>query len=428
MMLTLMVLVMLTLLFLGFPMMIPLIAAPIVVLEIYFPGMKIATLMQQAVSGVRLMSLIAIPMFILAAGIMTKGETANRLIDFVLSFIRHLRGGTAIATSAACTMFGSISGSTQATVVAMGVPLLPRLIKAKYPSSFAMALIINASDIALLIPPSIGMIVYGVVTGTSVGELFIAGIGPGIVIFILFAIYSYYFALTHDVTVEKRALWAERWIATKRAFPAFGFPVIVIGGIYSGFFSPTEAASASILYAFILEVCFYRSLKISEIQGIALETGVITAVVFILIGMGSAFSWLITFARIPNEILPVILGTDPSPMFVLLVITIAYFMGCMFVDNIVVIMVLTPILFPAAVSAGIDPILLGVVVTLQAAIGSATPPMGCDIFTAIAIFRRPYFEVIRATPPFIFILVFVAGLLMFFPQMALFLRDLAYGY
>lgn len=426
-MLTLMILVMLLLLLMGFPMMIPLIAGPLVVLEVFYPGLKVSTLMQQSISGVRLISLIAIPMFILAAGIMTRGKTANRLIDFVLCFIQHLKGGSAIATSAACTLFGSISGSTQATVVAMGVPLLPRLIQAKYPSSFAMALIINASDIALLIPPSIGMIVYGVVTGTSVGELFIAGIGPGILIFTIFAAYSYFFALKHNVKVEGRSSWKERWNATCRAVPAFGFPIIVIGGIYSGLFSPTEAAGMSIFYALILEMGFYRSLNLKDIYEIALETGVITAVVFVLIGMGTAFSWLITFARIPNMIIPAVLGTDPSPLFVLCVITSAYFVGCMFVDNIVVIMVLTPILFPSAVGAGIDPVLLGVVVTLQAAIGSATPPMGCDIFTAIAIFRRPYWEVIRATPPFIFILVGVAALLMFCPQIALFLRDLAYG-
>jgi len=427
-MLTLLMGIMLVLLFLGFPMMIPLIAAPIAVLKIFYPALKTNILIQQAVSGVRLMSLIAIPMFIFAAGIMTKGQTANRLIDFVLSFIRHLRGGSAIATSAACTLFGSISGSTQATVVAMGVPLLPRLMQSGYSSSFSMALIINASDIALLIPPSIGMIVYGVVTGTSVGELFIAGIGPGVLIFFLFAIYSYIYSKTQGVSIEPKALWQERLEATKRALPAFGFPIIVIGGIYTGIFSPNEAAGASILYALILEMIFYRSLKISEIPAIALETGVITAVVFVLIGMGAAFSWLITFARIPNMIMPAILGTDPSAYQVLFVITLAYFVGCMFVDNIVVIMVLTPVLFPIAMKAGVDPILLGVVVTLQAAIGSATPPMGCDIFTAIAIFRRPYYEVIKATPPFIFILGFVAVLIIFFPQIGLFFRDLAYGY
>ena len=423
-----MITIMIVLLLLGLPMMVPIIAAPVAILKIYFAKINVFLLIQQMISGVRLMSLIAIPMFLFAAGIMTKGETANRLIDFVLSFIRHIRGGAAIATSSACTLFGSISGSTQATVAAMGRPLLPRLIEGGYSSSYAMALIINASDIALLIPPSIGMIVYGVISGTSVGELFIAGIGPGIMIFALFAIYSFVHSRYHGIRQEPKASWTERGRAMRRALPTLGFPVIVIGGIYAGLFSPNEAAGASILYAFILEVMVYKSLKISEMPKIALETGLITAVVFVLIGMGAAFSWMVTFARIPDMVLPSILGTDPSRLQVLFTITVAYFVACMFVDNIVVIMVLTPVLFPPAIAAGVDPVALGVIITLQAAIGSATPPMGCDIFTAIAIFRRPYFEVIRATPPFIIILLIASVSVIFFPEIGLFLRDLAYGY
>ncbi|MEA1927109.1 MAG: TRAP transporter large permease subunit, partial [Candidatus Auribacterota bacterium] len=170
-----------------------------------------------------------------------------------------------------------------------------------------------------------------------------------------------------------------------------------------------------------------RSIKIKEIPDIALETGVITAVVFILIATGNAFSWVITFARIPHQILPVILGDAPSMLEVLLVVNAAYFIGCMFVDNIVVIMVLTPIIYPTAMSVGINPIALGVMISLQAAMGSATPPLGCDIFTAMAIFRRPYLEIIRNVAPFTLIEVVVIFILIFFPQVALFLGNFAGG-
>lgn len=427
-MLVLMLTIMIVLLLVGFPMMVPVIVGPIVVLKTQFAGISDSLLVQQMISGVRLMSLIAIPLFIFAAGIMTRGTSANRLIDMVLCFIQHIRGGSAIATSGACTLFGSISGSTQATVVAMGQPLLPRLMKNGYSSSHAMALIINASDIALLIPPSIGMILYGVVTGNSVGELFIAGLGPGLLIFFLFALFSHAYSRINGLPVEERTTWKERLEATRRALPCLGFPILVIGGIYSGIFSPNEAAGASILYAFILEVLIYRTIKLKDIPDIALETGIVTAVVFILIAMGAAFSWLVTFARIPNMILPIIFGENPGTLYTLFIITLAYFCACMFIDNLVVIMVLTPVLYPIAMQAGIDPIVLGVIVTLQAAVGSATPPFGCDIFTAIAIFRRPYWEVIRATPPFIAILMGTTALIVFFPQIGLFLRDLAYGY
>ncbi|SKA09917.1 TRAP transporter large permease [Selenihalanaerobacter shriftii] len=427
-MVLMMVAIMISLLVLGFPMLVPLIAAPIAVLAKYFPGMGMKVLIQQMISNVRLMSLIAIPMFIFAAGIMTKGETSDRLLDFVTDFVGHIRGGLAITTSATCTLFGAISGSTQATVVAIGGPMLPRLLKAGYNSSFAMGLIINSSDIALLIPPSIGMIVYGVVTGTSVGELFIAGIGPGILIFTLFSLFNYFYSKYYDIPVLPKATKAQKIKSTKKALLCFGFPILIVGGIYSGLFSPNEAAGVSILYAIILEIFIFKSLKFSDIPEIALDTGVITAVVFILIGVGASFSWMITFTRIPNKILPIILGTDPSTFKVLSIITLAYFVGCMFVDNIVVILVMTPVLYPVAMQAGIDPVLLGVIVTLQAAIGSATPPFGCDIFTAIAIFRRPYFEVIKSTPPFIIMLVLSSITIMLFPEVALFLRDIAFGY
>lgn len=414
--------VMIFLLILGFPMMIPVIVGPVLVLHFSFPTVDPQMLVQQMISGVRLMSLIAVPLFVFAAGIMTRGTTADRLIRLVLAFVQHYRGGPCIATNAACTLFGSISGSTQATVVAIGQPLLPRLKALGYSSSFSMALLINASDIALLIPPSIGMIVYGVVTGSSIGDLFIAGIVPGLLIFTCFSIFSYFYAGYMNIPSLEKVSWADRRQAMIDALPCLGFPVLILGGIYSGFFSPNEAAGMSILYALILEMGVYRSMTLRDLYAVALETGVVTAVVFILIGMGSAFSWLITLARIPDQILPAIFGVDPSVTYTLFVITLSYFVACMFIDNIVVIMVITPILFPIAKAAGIDPIVMGVIVTLQAAIGSATPPFGCDIFTAIAIFRRPYLEVVRATPPFTIILMAISALYIFFPNFALILR------
>lgn len=415
---------MLILLVIGFPLMMPTIVGPIVVLHEYFPGIRPEMLIQQMISGVRLMSLIAIPMFIFAAKIMTRGTTADRLIDWVAAFVKHLPGGLAITTSGACTVFGAISGSTQATVVAIGQPLLPRLLEFGYTRSYALALIICGSNIALLIPPSIGMILYGVITGNSIGALFVAGIVPGLLIFTFFSIYSYFHALWHKMPLPPKATWAERWQATVRVIPALGFPALIIGGIYGGLFSPNEAAGASVAYALILEVLVYKSVRWNEISEIALDTGIITSVVFILLGMGAAFSWVVTFARIPNMILPIIFGPDPSLYHTLALISLAYFLACMFVDNIVVIMILTPILYPIAMSAGVNPIVLGVVVTMQAAIGAATPPFGCNIFTAIAVFKRPYFEVVRDIPMFILLLLLTSVLVAVFPQLSLCLLNM----
>ena len=420
--------IMIVLLLLGFPMMIPLIVGAFVGFYTLFGGFgQLETMIQQIMAGIRPASLIAVPMFIFAADIMTRGQSAGRLIDLVMAFVGHLKGGLAVSTAAACTMFGAVSGSTQATVVAIGSPLRPRMQKAGYNDSFILALIVNSSDIAFLIPPSIGMIIYGVVSNTSIAELFIAGIGPGLLILLLFSIYSWIYAVRNNVPTEDKTSWPDRLRAVQQALWPLGFPLIIIGGIYGGIFSPTEAAAACVLYALILEVLVFRSLDLSGVYDTAKSTGLITAVVFILVGVGAAFSWVISFAQIPQEILGSIGIDQMGQVGVLFVISIAFFVGCMFVDPIVVILVMVPIFAPVVQSVGLDPVLVGTIITLQVAIGSATPPFGCDIFTAIAVFKRPYWEVIRGTPPFIFILLSVAVALIYFPQIALFLRDLAFA-
>ncbi len=417
--------IMLGLLLLGFPMMVPLLVATLVGF-VFFLGMDPQLMIQQMIGGVKPAALIAVPMFILAADIITKGHAADRLLDMVVKFVGHLRGGLAITTTASCALFGAVSGSTQATVVAIGGPLRPRMLKYGYSDAFTMGLIINASDLALLIPPSIGMIIYGVVSGSSIGELFIAGIGPGLVLLVMFSAYAAFAAWRMGIPLLPKEPWSERLTAVRRALLPLGFPVIVIGGIYTGIFSPTEAASISVMYALIIEVVIFRSVKLTDLPAIALSTGVITAVVFILVGAGAAFSWMISFAQIPQQLIGSMGLDDVGPTHLLIVLSIAFFIGCMFVDPIVVILILVPIFAPLTAKAGIDPILVGTIVTLQAAIGSATPPFGCDIFTAVAVFKRPYLEVIRGTPPFIFILFIMSGLLIAFPQIALFLRDLAF--
>ncbi len=417
---------MIVLLLLGFPMMIPLIAGSFVAFFIYMP-ISPEIMIQQMLAGIRPSALIAVPMFILAADIITRGRSASRLIDLVMAFVGHYRGGLGVTAATSCALFGAVSGSTQATVVAIGSPLRPRMLEAGYKDSFALALIVNASDIAMLIPPSIAMIIYGVISGTSISELFIAGVGPGLLILFLFSGYCVIYAIRHDIPVLPKATWKERSEAFVAAVWPLGFPVIVVGGIYGGIFSPTEAASVCVLYALILEVLVFRSLGARDLFDIAKSTGLITAVVFILVAAGAAFSWAISFNQIPQAIIGGLGLADAGPTMTLVAISIAFFIGCMFVDPIVVILVLVPIFAPLVQAAGIDPVLVGVIITLQVAIGSATPPFGCDIFTAIAIFRRPYMEVIRGTPPFIVMLFGVSVALIMFPQIALFLRDLAFG-
>ncbi|MHA2813737.1 TRAP transporter large permease [Vibrio campbellii] len=420
--------VMVILLFLSFPMIVPLAVGALIGL-IHFSQVEPGVVIQQMVTGISPNALIAVPMFILAADIMTRGHTAYNLLGLIQAFVGHLRGGLPITTCISCTLFGSVSGSTQATVVSVGQIMRPKLLQAGYKDSFVMALIINASDIAFLIPPSIGLILYGTLANASVGELFIAGIGPGLVLAGLFSLYSYAYSVKHSdsLTLVEKASKAEKLLAIKQAILPLGFPALIIGGIYSGIVTPTEAASFAVLYAIIVECLLYRKLGVKDICDAALNTGLITAVVFVLVGIGQAFSWYISFEQIPQELLAPLELDNASPEYILFIIALTFFVGCMFVDSLVVLLILTPIFMPIVNAAGIDPILVGVMVTLQMAIGSATPPFGCDIFTAIAIFEKPYMEVIRGTLPFFLILILMSALLIFFPEIALLPRDILFN-
>jgi TRAP-type uncharacterized transport system fused permease subunit len=227
-----------------------------------FAPRMIITMVQQIITGVTPSALVCVPMFILSASIITSGESAGRLIRMLKVFVGHLPGGLPITTNASCTLFGAVSGSTQATVAAIGGTMRPMLLEAGYNSSFTLGLIINSSDIAFLIPPSIGFIVYGVATSTSIGMLFLAGIFPGLMILVMFSIYCYAYSKVKKIPTLPKASWAERISAVKDGLPVLGFPVIIVGGIYAGIFSPTEAAAVAVLYALILETIIYKSLTV----------------------------------------------------------------------------------------------------------------------------------------------------------------------
>jgi tripartite ATP-independent transporter DctM subunit len=414
----------------GFPFMVTLLGSLILYIYIYMPDFAprlMMTMVQQVITGLTPPALVCVPMFILAASLVTSGESAGRLIRMIKTFVGHLPGGLPITANASCTLFGAVSGSTQATVAAIGGTMRPMLLEAGYKSSFTLGLIVNASDIAFLIPPSIGFIVYGVATSTSIGALFLAGILPGLMILVMFSIYCYFYSKAKKIKLLPKASRAERIASIKDGLPVIGFPAIVVGGIYTGVLSPTEAAAASVLYALFVEMVIYKSLPLRKVVDAFLQTGVITGVVFILVGAGQAFSWMIGFLQLPQKFLPPLFGPDPSMLRVMLITVIVYFVACMFVDPIVAIFVLSPIFQPYVVSAGVNPILLGTLVTLQCAIGSATPPFGCDIFTAQLIFRRPYLEVIGHSLPFLLILILATIILMMFPSIALFIPNLAMG-
>jgi len=411
-----------TILFLlNFPMFIAMIVAPLAVIVTYFPNLNPLLATQQLIAGVSPIVLLSVPMFIFAADIMCAGQTSNRLLDFVDTFVGHIHGGLAITTAATCTVFGAISGSTQATVVAIGKPMRKRLIASGYEDEDTTALIISSAIIALLIPPSISMIMYCVVTGASVGDLFIAGVIPGLLILVFFSVYNYFAAKRKNIPRTQKLDFKGRVEAFKKAIGPLGFPVVIFAGIYSGVFSPTEAAAMGVLYAALLELFIFKSIKFKDFQSIALSTAVVTTAVFVLVAAGSLFSWAISYARIPQMITQTVLGVNPSALKILITVTIFFYIAGMFVDSIVAIVILTPIFYPLAMQAGIHPIHLGIIVTLQAALASISPPFGCNIFTASAIFDLPFIKVVRRMPAYLIMLLIISILIIFVPQISLLL-------
>jgi len=413
--------IMTVLFLLNFPMFISMILAPLAVIIAYFPNLNPLLATQQLIAGVSPIVLLAVPMFIFAADIMCAGQTSNRLLDFVDTFVGHIHGGLAITTAATCTVFGAISGSTQATVVAIGKPMRNRLIASGYEDEDTTALIISSAIIALLIPPSISMIMYAVVTGASVGDLFIAGVIPGLLILVFFCIYNYFRAKKKDIPRTAKVDFKGRVEAFKKAIGPLGFPIVIFAGIYSGVFSPTEAAAMGVLYAALLELFIFKSIKFKDFQSIALSTAVVTTAVFVLVAAGSLFSWAISYARIPQMITQTVLGTNPSAVKILITVTLFFYIAGMFVDSIVAIVILTPIFYPLAIQAGIHPIHLGIIVTLQAALASISPPFGCNIFTASAIFDLPFIKVVKRMPAYLIMLLVISILIIFVPQISLLL-------
>lgn len=411
---------------LGFPMVVPMLLAPITIMVLYLPTLDPMIIVQQLFAGAQTYSLMAIPMYILAADIMCQGKIAHLLVDIMQSFIGHIHGGLAVATAAACSFFGAISGSCQATMVAVGQPMRPRMLKMGYKDPDIIALIMNSANIALLIPPSCLMIMFCVSAGTSIAELFLAGIVPGLLLFLLFSLYSWWLAKKNKTPTIPKATWSERIGAVKRGVLALGFPVIVLGGVCAGWFSVIESSVISVVYALIVEMGIYKSITWKDFYRIAKNTGIVTAAIFVLIAAGSAFSFVMTYAMIPQTVMKLLLGDNPSKALMLTVITIMFWVANMFIDGMVAIIILVPIFFKTAVMLGIDPLQIGIIVVMQGAIGGITPPFGCNIFTACAIYRKSYLDCIRGLWPYLLMMVAVSMLLIFFPGLSVWLVNLIY--
>ncbi|MCK9444295.1 MAG: TRAP transporter large permease [Tissierellaceae bacterium] len=317
--------------------------------------------------------------------------------------------------------FGAVSGSSPATVVAIGGLMLPELLKGGYDEKFSLGLITSSPAVAVIIPPSIGMIVYGTVTGESVGDLFIGGIGPGIVWGLAVILYSYYIAKIKKVPTQNRASIREIINALKDSIWALGVPLIIIGGIYGGFFTPTESAVVAAIYAIFVAVFIYKQLDLKELLNESIEAAVGTAQVMVLLASASIFSWILTRQQIPQALAESLILITNSKVTILLMMNLILLIAGMFIDPASSTTILAPLFLPLAINYGIDPIHLGIIMVVNGAIGMFTPPFGLNLFVATGVSKEPISKIISGSMPFVFVALVTMALVTFVPQITLYL-------
>ena len=405
---------------LGFEMIIVLALPSVLLKQVYFPNMPDLILVQRMIAGMNQSTLLAIPFFILAAETMAGGQIAVRLATLVRVCIGHLRGGVGSTAVASSMLFGSVSGSAAATVAAVGRLLYPELRKVGYSQKFSLGLIASSAETALLIPPSITMIIFGWLSGTSITKLFAAGLIIGLVLGLIFVLYVYLVSRILGVGQLERVGWAARGTAFRGAFWAMGMPVIILGGIYSGVFTATEAASISVAYAFLVEGLVYRNLTWSRLTGIFESAAILSCVIFMLIGMGSILSYFLTLFQVPGMILQVMEYFDRNVLVFLLIVNITFMIAGMFLDPSSAMLILVPPLFPVAAALGVDPVHFGMIVTLNIAIAMITPPFGLDLFVASTTLNKPVIMVIAGVLPFILVNLLVLAAVTLIPELSTF--------
>jgi len=385
----------------------------------------LSTVIQKVFSSLESFSIMAIPFFMFAGLIMGKGGISRRLLNFANALFGWISGGLAMVATAASMFFAAISGSGPATVGAIGSFMIPEMEKKKYGIRFSTGLIAAAGTIGIIIPPSIPLILYGVAGEVSIGDLFIAGIFPGIFIGIILMIASYILIKrkSKDETIEYtdafsftevlKTGWEAKWSILT--------PVIILGGIYGGIFTPTEASVVAVVYGLLVGGVFYKELNWKELYESTLETLRLMGATLYMIGLSVAFSFLLTVERIPNTIADAIMDFSESPIVILLLINLFLLVVGAFIDAVASIVILTPILLPIATEIGVDPIHFGVLMVANLAIGYITPPVGVNLFVTSAVGKTNIETVIRGVVPFFFALIITLLVITFWPSLSMIL-------
>lgn len=426
--------VFLLLVLLGAPIALCLGIASLVVLE-YLPGTpKVTLLIKSSVTAADSFPLVAIPLFVLAGEIMQRGGLSARIVRSAYVLVGRFKAGLAYVNVLASMFFAAISGSSPATVAAIGSNMIPEMEKKGYKRSFSAAITAAAGITGVMIPPSIPFIIYGVAANQSIGKLFLAGIIPGVLFGVGFMVVSR--LLSHGnieplqgsklqrLNAQADALTAKTHGLRENAIWALIVPVIILGGIYAGIFTPTEAAGVAVVYALVISLFVYRNLTFADLPGIMVRSGLTAAVCLVMVVMASSFGRLLTLQRVPMDLANFIISISNSPVLILMLINIMLLIAGMFMETIALIIILTPILLPIAVQVGVDPIHFGVIMTVNLAIGFCTPPLGANLFIATGVAEVRIEELIGKIVPFLIAMIVMLLLVTYVPALSLWLPSL----
>ncbi|TSA17106.1 MAG: TRAP transporter large permease subunit [Betaproteobacteria bacterium] len=372
-------------------------------------------------TGIEKFEIMAIPFFILAGNFLTHGGVAKRMIHFATSMVGHWHGGLGLGGVLACALFAAVSGSSPATVVAIGSILLPAMVKAGFPKRFGAGVLTTSGALGILIPPSIVMVMYSVSTNTSVGALFMAGVIPGIVLAIMLGMTTWYRAWKNDYPRQTRATWAERLKALRDSIWGLLLIVIVMGGIYSGLFTPTEAAAMSAVWAFITAVFIYRDIGLKDVPRVLLSSANMSAMLLYIITNAVLFSFLMTHENIPQAMADAMIGTGVGVIGFLLIANILLLAAGNFMEPSSIVLILAPILFPIAIKLGIDPVHFGILMVVNMEVGMCHPPVGLNLYVASGITKMGITELTIATWPWLLTMLVFLVIVTYWPPLSLWL-------
>jgi C4-dicarboxylate transporter DctM subunit len=372
-------------------------------------------------TGIEKFEIMAIPFFILAGNFLTHGGVARRMIHFATSLVGHWPGGLGLGAVVACALFAAVSGSSPATVVAIGSILLPAMVKAGYPTRFGAGVVASAGGLGILIPPSIVMVMYAVSTNSSIGALFMAGVIPGLVLAGMLLTTTWFRAWRYKYPKEKRASWGERVKAFRDSIWGLALILVVMGGIYSGLFTPTEAAAMSAVYAFFVAVFVYRDMSIKDVPRTLLAAANLSAMLLYIITNAVLFSFLLTHENIPQAISEWLLASGLGTIGFLLAVNILLLIMGNFMEPSSIILITAPILFPIAMKLGIDPVHFGVMITVNMEIGMITPPVGLNLYVASGITKLGLTEMTVAVWPWLLTMLVFLVMITYWPPLSIWL-------